>query len=125
MAMARQRMRKAQAIDMSFASEGDLFRANPGYMKRGYTPQVAKPPVSREFVEMQHKAHEGSIEVDTMILLDVSSSMGWDHTGFHQPRHVGTWNTRLSDAVAYVVFMKMSCTISCAGLYTVRVFLPS
>jgi hypothetical protein len=89
LAMARQRMRQAQAIDMSFASDGDLFRANPKYMRLGYTPQVAKPPVGREFVEMQHLAHEGSLEVDTMILLDVSSSMGWDHNGFDQPRHVG------------------------------------
>jgi hypothetical protein len=89
MAMAYKRMKQARSIDMSFASDGDLFRANPKYMRLGYTPQVVKPPTSREFVEMQHQAHEGAIEVDTMILLDVSSSMGWDHQGFDQPRHVG------------------------------------
>jgi hypothetical protein len=87
--MARQRIGRAQEIDMSFASDGDLFRANPKYMKLGYTPQVVKPPIRKEFVEMQHLANEGSLEVDTMILLDVSSSMGWDHNGFDQPRHVG------------------------------------
>ena len=37
---------------------------------------------------MQHQAHEGQIQVDTMILLDVSASMGWDHYGFDQPRHI-------------------------------------
>jgi len=89
MAMAYKRMKKARKIDMEFASDGDLFRSNPRYLKKGYTPQVPKPPISREFVEMQHLAHEGSIEVDTMILLDVSSSMGWEHNGFDQPRHVG------------------------------------
>jgi hypothetical protein len=89
MDVARQRMEQAQEIDMSFASDDDSFRANPKYMKLGYTPQVVKPPVGREFAEMQRLAHEGSLEVDTMILLDVSSSMGWDHNGFDQPRHVG------------------------------------
>jgi hypothetical protein len=89
MAMARQRMENAQEIDMSFASDGDLFRANPKYMKLGYTPQVVKPPVGKEFAEMQRLAHEGSLEADTMILLDVSGSMGFDHNGFDQPRHVG------------------------------------
>ena len=89
MMMAQKRMRQAQAIDMSFASQGDLFRGNSKYLQRGYTPQVVKPPVGREFAEMQHLAHQGGVEVDTMILLDVSSSMGWDHNGFDQPRHVG------------------------------------
>jgi hypothetical protein len=88
MAMARKRMKQARAIDTSFASTSDLFRANPKYMRLGYTPQVVKPPVGKEFAEMQRLVHEGSIEVDTMILLDVSASMGFDN-GFDQPRHVG------------------------------------
>jgi hypothetical protein len=87
--MARKRQKRAQTIDTSYASEGDVFRANANYMNKGYTRQVPAPPIHTEFATMQRQAHEGLIEVDTMILLDVSSSMGWDHRGFDQPRHVG------------------------------------
>ena len=87
--MAHKRQKRAEPIDTSYASEGDVFRVNANYMKKGYTKQVPAPPIHGQFAAMQHQVHQGQIEVDTMILLDVSSSMGWDHTGFDQPRHVG------------------------------------
>lgn len=89
LAMAHKRQKRAESIDTSYASEGDVFRVNANYMKKGYTKQVPAPPIHGQFAAMQHQVHQGQIEVDTMILLDVSSSMGWDHTGFDQPRHVG------------------------------------
>ena len=93
LSMAHQRRKRAKTIDTSYASQGDFFRAKPEYMRKGYTKQVPAPPIHGEFAAIQHQAREaarqGRIEVDTMILLDVSSSMGWDHEGFDQPRHVG------------------------------------
>ena len=91
MAMARKRQHRAKTIDTRFASEGDVFRANPKYLQKGYTKQVPAAPIHDGFTAMQHQVHAGQIEVDTMILLDVSSSMGWDHRGFDQPRHVGAF----------------------------------
>jgi hypothetical protein len=89
MSMAHKRQKRAQTIDTGYASEGDVFRSNPSFMRKGYTKQVPAPPIHGEFAAIQHQAHAGQIEVDTMILLDVSSSMGWEHRGFDQPRHVG------------------------------------
>jgi hypothetical protein len=99
--MAHKRLKRAQTIDTSYASEGDVFRANPIYMRKGYTKQVPAPKIHEEFVAMQHQAHEGQIEVDTMILLDVSSSMGWDHNGFDQPRHVGVSANHIVHVCSY------------------------
>lgn len=88
LALAAQRARRAQSIDTTYISRGDAFLGNELYRKRGYTKQVPAPPIHKVFAEMQHQAHEGQIQVDTMILLDVSASMGWDHYGFDQPRHI-------------------------------------
>lgn len=89
MSMAHKRQKRAQTIDTGYASEGDVFRSNPDFLRKGYTKQVPAPPIHEGFASIQHQAHAGQIEVDTMILLDVSSSMGWEHRGFDQPRHVG------------------------------------
>ena len=89
LSMAYKRQRRCKKIDESFASRGDAFRAIPTYMQKGYTWQVPAPPVRGVFADIMHQVHEGKIQMDTMILLDVSSSMGWEHTGFDQPRHVG------------------------------------
>ena len=102
MSMAYKRQKRAQTIDTSFASEGDVFRANAKYLSKGYTRQVPAPPIHAEFAAMQHQVHEGQIEVDTMILLDVSSSMGWDHRGFEQPRHVGASTDRVVMPVSLI-----------------------
>jgi hypothetical protein len=87
--MAYMRQQRAKMIDESFASDGDVFRANPVYLVKGYTMQVPAPPVHGVFADLQHQIQGGEIEVDTMLLLDVSSSMGWTHVGFDQPRHLG------------------------------------
>ncbi|KAF7982357.1 hypothetical protein HWV62_29088 [Athelia sp. TMB] len=83
------RGRRAQTIDMSYISDGDAFQGNRRYKQKGYTRQVPAIPVHRAVYEMQHNVHEGKVQVDTMVLLDGSSSMGWDHDGFDQPRHIG------------------------------------
>jgi hypothetical protein len=88
--MAYKRQHRAKKIDESFASAGDMFRVNPTYLKKGYTKQVPAAPMHGVFTDLQHQVQRGEIEVDTMLLLDVSSSMGWDHVGFDQPRHVGS-----------------------------------
>jgi hypothetical protein len=41
------------------------------------------------FADIRRKAQTGEIDIETMLLLDVSSSMGWNHKGFDQPRHMG------------------------------------
>lgn len=73
---------------MGYVSNGDAFLSNDRYRKKGYTRQVPALPIHKAFSEMQHQAHDGKIKVDTMVLLDVSSSMGFDHMGFDQPRHI-------------------------------------
>jgi len=100
--MAHKRQKRAQTIDTGYASEGDVFRSNPSFMIKGYTKQVPAPPIHEEFASMQHQAHAGQIEVDTMILLDVSSSMGWEHRGFDQPRHVDVVHNILRRAINHM-----------------------
>jgi hypothetical protein len=99
MAMAHKRQHRAKTIDTSYASEGDVFRANPQYLQKGYTKQVPAAPIHTGFSAMQQQANQGQIQVDTMILLDVSSSMGWDHRGFDQPRHVDVVHNILRRAI--------------------------
>ena len=88
MFLAARRGRRARNIDMSYISDGDAFLGNARYKKKGYTKQVPAIPIHRAVYEMQHHVHEGQVQVDTMVLLDCSSSMGWDHDGFDQPRHI-------------------------------------
>jgi len=102
MAMAYKRQHRAKTIDMSYASAGDVFRVNPMYLQKGYTKQVPAAPVHEGFAAMQHQANQGQIQVDTMILLDVSSSMGWDHRGFDQPRHVDVVHNILRRAIFHM-----------------------
>jgi hypothetical protein len=110
LSMAHQRRKRAKTLDTSYASEGDFFRATPEYMRKGYTKQVPAPPIHGEFAAIQHQAREaarqGRIEVDTMILLDVSSSMGWDHDGFDQPRHVDVVHNILRRAINHMEVKK-------------------
>ena len=118
--MAHKRQKRAQTIDTSYASEGDVFRANPAFMRKGYTKQVPAPTIHGEFASMQHQVHAGQLEVDTMILLDVSSSMGWEHRGFDQPRHVGASKNYQVHDRSFDEMLQTSYTISCEGLSTVR-----
>lgn len=61
-----------------------------------------------ELFESQAKARElggqghATDEIDVMVLLDVSSSMGWEHQGFDQPRHVDVVHNILRRAVHHV-----------------------
>jgi hypothetical protein len=86
---AHLRKHRAKSIDLAYASKGDFFKSDPKYLSLGYTRQVPALRVHPQFKQLQLQANEGVVEVDTMILLDVSSSMGWPHQGFDQPRHVG------------------------------------
>lgn len=102
LALAAQRARRAKSIDATYISRGDAFLGNDLYRKRGYTKQVPAPPIHKVFAEMQHQVHEGQIQVDTMILLDVSASMGWDHLGFDQPRHINVVHNILRRAINHM-----------------------
>ncbi|KAF7982305.1 hypothetical protein HWV62_28984 [Athelia sp. TMB] len=100
--LAARRGRRAQTIDMSYISDGDAFQGNRRYKQKGYTRQVPAIPVHRAVYEMQHNVHEGKVQVDTMVLLDGSSSMGWDHDGFDQPRHIDVVHNILRRAVNHM-----------------------
>ncbi|KAI5481468.1 hypothetical protein MNV49_004225 [Pseudohyphozyma bogoriensis] len=95
--MAQKRMRTAELIDPSFASDSDVFLSNKSFRKKGYSRQVRPLEISHAFQELfenQMKAREvggqghQTDEVDVMIMLDVSGSMGTIHPfPFAQPRH--------------------------------------
>lgn len=71
-----------------------LQKTNRGYAKRGYSRQVPPLHISTAFTDLfANQAVDRTLggqghhtdEVDVMVLIDVSSSMGWEHYGFVSP----------------------------------------
>ncbi|KAI5480926.1 hypothetical protein MNV49_006736 [Pseudohyphozyma bogoriensis] len=127
--MANKRMKSAIPIDPRFNSNGDYFLANKSYKNKGYSRQVPPMEISNAFKELfanQAKARElggqghGTDEVDVMILIDVSSSMGWDHPfGFAQPRHVEVVHNILKRAIHHMEVRDSYASNGGAGVETV------
>lgn len=129
MNMANARMRTAVPIDTRFASDGDYFKQDRRYARQGYSRQVPPLIISSAFNELfENQAKARALggqglhtdEVDVMALIDVSSSMGWDHPmGFSQPRHVDVVHNLFRRAIHHMETRDSYADEGGAGVETV------
>ncbi|KAJ3016655.1 hypothetical protein HKX48_003932 [Thoreauomyces humboldtii] len=101
--MAQQsfRVMAAHAVDMSWGSPIDFCQQGKT-KKSSYSKQVPPAPVSRAVEEVRHLQTLGQVDVDTMILMDCSGSMGREHLGVDQPKHIDVVHNVLFRAIHHM-----------------------